>query len=469
MGNFMKHIHPLLRRSRRKDAHEDSNFAILNALENVLSDTEKETIQSKVQSSLETATGDFLDGWGDWFGIYRSEGEDDNHYRAHIIEHTLLHRGTIQSIIDAIKWFLKDNNAQVEIYEPWRNIFYTNSSKLNGEDHMTGFYYRFAILDITIGQQFPPEIRTIIQAFKPAGVMFYLSYDSGMDLAQSWVETPYSEAQTMSRQELDRLTGSGVNLKGVITPNDLRREGTQSDIFHTNRSKLNGVDVLGGDIYSGREYLHLYGTTGSTGTFILGNTQSMFEIEKSPYGEEGVGIKEFPPTSYTAVQSLDSRVDFRSTQDRYLYLILDIRGFLVAQYAKEYKAFSGQDADVVNKEQYSLFLNNPTLSYTMSSLAPPTSLTQVQSRVKDFSSGRLQELATGSLGPATQSSHIGLGTLQDYLNEEGLVLFEFELTNNTTTPVHIDYINLTFNTKLREGYDIVESLEVSNETTVTAL
>lgn len=259
MGNFKKHIHPLLRRDKRQDIDSDSNFAVLNAIENVLTEAEQATIKSRIQSSLESATGSFLDKWGDWLGIYRAPSEEDEKYRQHIIDHTLLKRGTIPSIIDAIKWFLKDNDARVEVYEPWKNIFYTNKSKLNGEDHLQGNYYRFAIIDITLDRPFPPEIMEIIWAFKPAGVLFYVGYDSGLDVTQQWVESPISDAEITSRQTLDRSTGGHKVIRGTFKPDDTRDAGTDANVFHTNNSLLNGTDVLAGNINRTRTFLHMVG------------------------------------------------------------------------------------------------------------------------------------------------------------------------------------------------------------------
>ena len=181
MSNFFRNIHPLLRRNKRPEKYDDTNFAVLNALNYELTQAEQETIASKIQSSLESATDTYLDTWGDWFGVYRKDGWDDEYYRARIIRELLLKRGTIPAIIDALVDFLNDNDAVVQIYEPWRNIFYTNKSKLNGDDHLMGYYYRFAIIDISIDRPFPPEIVEIIKAFKPAGVLFYLRLDTSLD------------------------------------------------------------------------------------------------------------------------------------------------------------------------------------------------------------------------------------------------------------------------------------------------
>ena len=261
MSNFFRNIHPLLRRNKRPEKYDDTNFAVLNALNYELTQAEQETIASKIQSSLESATDTYLDTWGDWFGVYRKDGWDDEYYRARIIRELLLKRGTIPAIIDALVDFLSDNDAVVQIYEPWRNIFRTNKSKLNGDDHLMGYYYRFAIIDISIDRPFPPEIVEIIKAFKPAGVLFYLRLDTSLAKNKTTVESPYVYLDVTNKTELEFLNGLYYDLRGNINLSDQRKQVVGNNIFHTNNSKLNGEDVLAGAFNHGRGYIHLASTT----------------------------------------------------------------------------------------------------------------------------------------------------------------------------------------------------------------
>lgn len=452
----MKHIHPLLRRERRQGLSDDSNYAVLNALDNVLNETEKDTIKSKIQSSLETATGEYLDHWGDWFGIYRAEGEDDEHYREHIIRHTLLPRGTIQSIIDAIKWFLDDNDANIEIYEPWKNIFYTNKSLLNGEDHLMGYYYRFAIIDITIDRPFPPEIRDIIWAFKPAGVLFYVGYDSGLDITAEWVESPYENMTVHNTQELDRLTGVGVNIKGNMKANDINEEKEVKNIFHTNRSNLNGTDVLAGAFDHNRDYIHLYGT--ALKPITLTDTSSLATIKTL--------IDERNNVSYNAISNKDSLTDRVDVSSGNIYMVYNVRGFIVAKYKKEYEALKGKNPDVVNKKDYADFLKEPTLSISLNSLATTAKPTTAKVNLVDFTTGKRHTIRTYKITQTQVSENIDLASLVDYINSEGLVVVEISMSNTESTVVDIDYVNLTFKNVIASGYGMALNLSVRSETKV---
>lgn len=261
MSNFLKNIHPLLRRGKQPNKYDDSNFAVLNALNYELTQAEQETIASKIQSSLESATDTYLDTWGDWFGVYRKDGWDDEYYRKRIIRELLLKRGTIPAIIDALVDFLDDNDAIINIYEPWRNIFTTNKSKLNGEDHLMGYYYRFAIIDISIDRPFPPEIVEVIKAFKPAGVKFYLRLDTSLNVNKTVVESPYVDIDIISKEELELFTGLFYDLRGNINLSNQKDQVVENNIFRTNASTLNGEDVLAGAFDHGRGYIHLASTT----------------------------------------------------------------------------------------------------------------------------------------------------------------------------------------------------------------
>lgn len=291
MSNFFKNIHPLLRRGKRKDEYDDSNFAVLNALNYELTQAEQETISSKIHSSLESTTGEFLDAWGAWFGVYRKDGWADEYYRKRIVRELLLKRGTVPAIIEALVDFLEDNEATVTIYEPWRNIFYTNKSDLNGEDHLMGYYYRFAIIDISIDRPFPPEIVEVIQSFKPAGVLFYIRLDTSTNPNTQVVDSPYVYLDVNNKTEIEQWLGLKYDVRGNVNLNNQVRDVVDSDLFITNDSALNGTDVLTGSFNHARGYLHL--ATNPT-------------------------LTPFKPTAETTLSELNTALG-ESTQDMYLF------------------------------------------------------------------------------------------------------------------------------------------------------
>lgn len=171
--SFLKHLHPGWKISLQDKTQV--NAAILDAIDQELKVAESDMIASKFDLSLESATGQWLDEYGDVFGVVRQDNETDTAYRARIIQYILLDRGTIPAIKKAILAFLGDPNTYVNIYEPFNNIFFLNKSKLNSKDCLLGEYYTNAVIDIFFSNNFPVAVIDIVKKFKPAGVSVFLT------------------------------------------------------------------------------------------------------------------------------------------------------------------------------------------------------------------------------------------------------------------------------------------------------
>lgn len=265
-SRFWKNLHPLIRRKRKPIYEEDTNYAILNAIDKELEELEGETFKSRIQSSLKTATGFFLDEYGDFFGVFRrTDKENDEDYRDRIVEAIDIPRGTNNSIKRAIRSYLEDNTLGIEIYEPWEDIFYLNrpSSRLNGKHKMQGKYYHFAVIDIYIGSPFGEDIVSLINDYKPAGVTLFTTYDPSLgnidgDLGEGWGAIPY--VRTLAgdfENTLEMYTSLYQPLQGTISLSDAK---TLNNIFDLNRSDLSGLDVLSGRYNVHNNRLHLVGT-----------------------------------------------------------------------------------------------------------------------------------------------------------------------------------------------------------------
>lgn len=169
----MKYLHPLWKTRLTKDSNPHN--VVLASLDDMLKSVATDAMESKKDARLETATGQWLDEFGDKFGVFRKDNEDDNTYRQRIINYILIERGTVISIEDAIKKYLNDPTTKVEIYEPYKNVFILNKSKLNGEDHLLGKYYTTAVIDARFTGNVPLDVLSEIEKFKPAGVKAQLS------------------------------------------------------------------------------------------------------------------------------------------------------------------------------------------------------------------------------------------------------------------------------------------------------
>ena len=175
MGLFKKHLHPLLSRKNRKD--NDPNSAFIDAIDDTLRDVEGDIVESKIHSSLKTAKGWSLDEYGSWFGLQRNPNESDSEYRSRLVNYISIPRGTNAAIKWAVRNYLNDLSAGVEIYEPFKDIFFLNSSKLNGTHHLMGYDYRFAVIRVDIGVPFDDRLVEYLQDFIPSGVRVHINYD----------------------------------------------------------------------------------------------------------------------------------------------------------------------------------------------------------------------------------------------------------------------------------------------------
>jgi len=171
--SFLKHLLPGWRRSLEDKSK--ANAAILDALDRELQSTEQDTIETKALMSLDSSSGEWLDQYGKLFGVMRQDNEADADYRQRIKDYMVLRRGSIPAIIDAIRSFLQDYESDIEIYEPYKNVFILGQSKLSGPDHFLGEYYTVAVIDVKFSQPFPEGIIDIINEFKPAGVTVHVS------------------------------------------------------------------------------------------------------------------------------------------------------------------------------------------------------------------------------------------------------------------------------------------------------
>ena len=220
---FLDKIHPLLKRTR-ENKYSDSNYAVLNAIDKQLEEMELETIQSKSQSAIYTATGWFLDNaWGNWFGVKRKTGESDSDYRDRIIEKVNVPRGTVESVKYGIREFLENEYIGIEIYEPWEDIFYLNrvESKLNGKHHLIGEYYNYGVMDITVGETFPKDMLDVIDLFKPAGVTVHVNVDTNLPSndpnAEKYLLSTHKLNVYGSYKEYERTVGMFEGIMGKFS------------------------------------------------------------------------------------------------------------------------------------------------------------------------------------------------------------------------------------------------------------
>ena len=258
MGLFKKHLHPLLSRKNRKD--NDPNSAFIDAIDDTLRDVEGDIIESKIHSSLKTAKGWSLDEYGSWFGLQRNPNESDSRYRRRLINYISIPKGTNAAIKWAVRNYLKDLSAGVEVYEPFKDIFFLNSSKLNGTHHLMGYNYRFAVIRVDIGVPFDDRLIEYLQDFIPSGVRVHVNYDPSIPRTnQTSTDTSASLfSMNIKQSDLHAETYTGLEryIGGRIQMGD---DDSVMESFITNRSQINSEDVLTGSFTKDRELYHVFG------------------------------------------------------------------------------------------------------------------------------------------------------------------------------------------------------------------
>lgn len=470
MGNFLKHLHPLMRRKRKSKDYQDVNYAIINALQEQFTEMESDSVKSKIQSSLETATGEYLDIWGDWFGLPRKEKEHDTEYRNRIIEYFLLKRGTNNAIIKAVKDYFNDSETDITIYEPFQNIFFTNRSKLNGNDHLMGHYYRFAVIDVTIGRPFPPEIIDIINKFKPAGVQLFLTFDGASLITGSGViPMPSQETKFDNHINLDIWNGYGDMFYGHLNlrnSNDLFSSDFIYDsnvvdkvIFKLNNSKLNSNAVLSGDPTMNRTF---YNTAFITSKEFKPTHNSTTVSIKSKIK----GLKELPFDFYNNTESKDTTYSTinlpKSNTDTYnMYLSFNVLKYFDINLKKVLKSFKG---DIKLLKEY---ISNPKLNYEFKPVIPPNISFNVKYQFFNFKLNKWELITQDDIDYIGTSKSLPLGSLQDYISDIGnlFVRLQFDLNDLDSLDINFNYLDISFEHYAPNVYTVTPYLgELLNNT-----
>lgn len=453
MSNFLKNLHPLIRRKKNPNDNKDPNYAIIDMFNEELNNIEQDTIDSKIQSSLKTATGKYLDIYGDWYGLVRKSKEKDDDYRERIIEYVLLKRGTNNSIIDAIRRFLEDEDVYVDIYEPFQNIFYTNKSHLNGEDHLMGDYYRFAIIDVTIGKTFPLSIIEEINKFKPAGVKVYFTYDGSHSLPEDKAVTqfyPKGFPKVSTYQDVDIFRGYGRILYGHLNLG-IAKVKDITDVFKTNNSLINSLDVLSGSATVGREfYNYTYKTQNSyvprMGDFVTTISNETNNIE----GEEL--SKDFYTDTTTRNALTPSDTILGNKQTTNIYFNFD---------TNEYLRRKGININTLNLSEKELrtyisnYFGNVSLDFDIQSMVSPTRPTKMTLSIYDFISKSWVNISKEEVDLKIKNIGNNLGNLVDYLNNNLAIFIKLEIEPlEEDTEIRIKYLDLHFKRYEKDIYTV---------------
>lgn len=448
MGNFLRNLHPLLRRDKNVKDNQDPNHALLDAMNSELEEVEQETIASKLQSSLKTATGEYLDNFGDWFGVYRKNNETDGKYRQRIIDYLLLKRGTNNSIIKAIKDYLDDQDTDVKIYEPFNNIFYTNKSHLNGEDHLMGYYYRFAVINVTIGSYFPTEVIDVINDFKPAGVVLYVTYDGASSIIGNPVIDWMGDLPKVEEyEEIDVFNGYGDIFYGHLNMRESTLSNKVSNVFKTNDSLINSLDVLVGSSNVGRMYSN-YSYVSSY--YYNPNLDSAVSNISSIIGDAG---SEVDTDFYLYTNKKDNnKVSLNLDTEygvSYIYNHFNFKDY-ITKYRPEVDLTTTESKQVVSD-----FIGELTIDYYVSATVPPDQSVDIETQVYDFSIQEWITVASNDVSFYEDNIGANIGYIKDYLNDNLNFFLRIEVNNDSdSVELKVNYLDLTFSHYKKDIYTI---------------
>lgn len=116
-------------------AYDSMLWTIMDAYAIEIEEQQLQVDEAIKELYLKTASGDWLDYWGEHFGIAHGPYADYEDYRAYIIEEVLRLRSNPLAIENSIE---RITGKKVEIYEPWRDLFFLSESQLNNQHTYDG-------------------------------------------------------------------------------------------------------------------------------------------------------------------------------------------------------------------------------------------------------------------------------------------------------------------------------------------
>lgn len=413
---------------RKKQKDSDPNNAILEAIDGLLSEAEEETLNAKSQSYLNKATGSYLGIWGDWFGVTRKDDESDVDYRKRIIEYVNIPRGTNQALILAIQRYMYDGRpgaVGVEIYEPWKNIFMLNRSKLDSLDGLMGDYYRFAVIQVNIGEPFDEDLVHYLNDFKTAGVKMILNYDSSIPrvgeepgIVPSLIKMKALPSELIATM----LTGLDKVIGGRILVGDTDEDVKQ---FFTDVDKTNSLSVLTGSFSQKREHYHL-ASFGRAFTPDIGTTM----------GQTMAVTEELPEEFYQSAGDVDNTsYELAVTSADQLHMTLNIDNYLTNKYY-------GTDTHIARtKEAHAKALGSPEFTVVLSG---DTQGKAVDLQAYNFTTKKWVTLERVLVSTKPTKYNIGLGNSIDYLNDNRILFTR--VNPRGAFNVTLDYFVLDYRT-----------------------
>lgn len=152
--------------------------AVIQSLYDVFDMGSTDLGEMELEVALATADGRWLDAWGDYFGVFRHNGEQDDAYRRRIIEYVIDPKTTIPAIKDHLASYLNEKHGtrytrdDIDIREPWKYIGkYSQWGTLSHTARFfSGDYYTHAVIEISMPETVDEGAKRVASEVKAAGV-----------------------------------------------------------------------------------------------------------------------------------------------------------------------------------------------------------------------------------------------------------------------------------------------------------
>lgn len=170
----------------------EAHRAVIQSIYDSFVTAEGDIDQMRLELSIKTATGYWLDCWGDYFGVPRKSNEGDPEYSERIIDSVISPKSTIPAIKDYIVNYLnakynKDyTRDDVVITEPWKLLSkYSHKGDLSSTSRFySKDYYCHAVIDISIPEAITDDLRDLVKSVKSAGVKAIWSAKTDWDIVK---------------------------------------------------------------------------------------------------------------------------------------------------------------------------------------------------------------------------------------------------------------------------------------------
>lgn len=150
--------------------------------------------QMRLEMCLSTATGYWLDCWGEYFSVYRKSGELDKDYSKRIIDSVIKPKSTIPAVKDNIVDYLNSQyntnytSEDIRIVEPWKELAkYSHKGTLSNDARFfSGDYWCHAVMDISVPEDITQGLIDLVNSVKAAGVKVIWSIFNSYDIVSGF-------------------------------------------------------------------------------------------------------------------------------------------------------------------------------------------------------------------------------------------------------------------------------------------